>query len=79
MGEVARQEQEISPALWEALIRRGMAFNNKGIMFLNRKGRRWMEKQLSKKEKQALRGGARERTLKEADHWGEEKKLDGED
>lgn len=77
MGEV--EQPEISPALWEALIRRGMAFNNKGIMFLNRRGRRWMERQLSKKEKEALRGSARERTLKEANHWGEGKKLDGED
>ena len=77
MDEV--KQPEISPALWEALIRRGMAFNNKGIMFLNRKWRRWMERQLNKKEKEALRAGARERTLREADHWGEGKKLDGED
>lgn len=78
MGEV-NAETDISPALWEALIRRGMAFNNKGIMFLNRKGRRWLEKNLSKREKTAIRASARERTLKEADHWGEEKKINAED
>ncbi|GAG41760.1 unnamed protein product, partial [marine sediment metagenome] len=37
MGEVAKQ-QEITPALWEALIRRGMAYSKDGIMMLNRKG-----------------------------------------
>lgn len=70
--------EEFTPAIWEALTRRGFVYYKDGIKMLNRKGRRWLEKQIGRQQRDALRAEARSRdaSLKQADHWGESRSLE---
>jgi len=69
-----------NPVIWEALLRRKMAYQRGGILFLNRRGRRFIDKQLGRKEREAFadEAGTREgaRVISTAAGWGESKKID---
>lgn len=69
-----------NPVIWEALLRRKMAYQRGGVFFLNRRGRRFIDKQLGRKEREAFvdEASAREgqRVVSTAAGWGESKKID---
>lgn len=73
-------DQVKNPVIWDAFLRRKMAYQRNGIYFLNRKGRRFIEKRLGRKEREALMDEARaregEQVVSTAGGWGESKKID---